>query len=92
MQSYPLGSFIVHTRAEWSRFIFSMGQVAKSISCVALYSQREKDATFVLRMEGKVKSFKLNSKALCRIYSITRVLGLQASNTYKHFKDLNVDI
>jgi len=25
MQSYPLGSFIVHTRADWSRFIFSMG-------------------------------------------------------------------
>jgi len=25
MQSYPLGSFIVHPRAEWSHFIFSMG-------------------------------------------------------------------
>jgi len=42
-------------------------------------------------MEGKVKSFKLNSKALCRIYSTNRVLGLQPINTYKHFKDLNVE-
>jgi hypothetical protein len=85
MKSYPLGSFIVHTRREWSPFIFSMGYITKSISCIALYSQREKDATFFLRMDGKVKISKLNSKALFRTYSTTWALGLQPNNKYKQF-------
>jgi hypothetical protein len=65
----------VRTRVECSRFIFSMGYVV-SISCMEVCSQREKDATFVLKMEGKVKSFPLNSKGLCSMYSTVRLIGL----------------